>query len=191
MASVALGVCLGCTHTSRPPAPDPSGAGTRPDIPEDVPASVAPGDLSLHISRNDAWEWDAVITNHGSLPVLAVAPGDGSDVGWRTPTLEWHLETSEGIPIDSGPSIRCGNMNPLAWSELLVIGPGESVSFRLAGPSDWSLETPYYATLELANDPQAEWQGVLLGPHEEGALAALRRSTAFSLRSNRLRVDEP
>ena len=157
------------------------------DLPPNTAAEVQPGDLELELSKNE-WGWDAELTNVGDQTLLLVAPGDGSDVGWRTPILSWVMQDLEGRPLEQQPWGRCGNMNPLTAEELLIVEPGTSFSFSVAGPTAATTEQ-FHAVLEYRNDPDHEWKGGELGPHHAGAFAALARSTRCSVTSAPVLVD--
>lgn len=162
-----------------------------PEVPLDLPpntaAEVQPDDLGLELSENE-WGWDAELTNLGDQTLLLVAPGDGSEVGWRTPILTWVLQDLEERPLQEQPWGRCGNMNPLTAEELLIVEPGESFAFSVSAPQAVDADR-FHATLEYRNDPDHAWKGGELGPHDAGALAAVARSTRCSITSNRVLID--
>ena len=127
------------------------------------------------------------LTNHTDDAILAVSIGDGSELGWRTPTIHWRVWNRDGelVEPEDIPG-RCGNQNGLRWSELAELAPGESVHFET-----WSTSPPYglppgeyTAVIEYDHNPNQSWGGLVMG-HEEGALERLRESTAFRCTTER------
>ena len=121
------------------------------------------------------------LTNHTEGSILAVSIGDGSEDGWRTPTIRWRVWNRDGKAVEPGdPPLRCGNQNGLSWSELAELTPGESMHFEgwPTYPPQDLLPGKYTAVIEYSHKPEQEWSG-LVGRHEEGAMERLRNSEAF------------
>ena len=130
------------------------------------------------------------ITNKGAEPITLVEPGDGSDIGWRTPIVSWRVEDARG-PVTPKSGGRCGNINPLHREEVFALRPGESRDFRFF-PFVW-LDQPgsYRLSLTYANRPDLEWRGILLGKHDDEAMRLLRHSTPCLVNSNTLHLRIP
>lgn len=186
-AVIAL-CAVACTRTDGGTGGADAGPGTTLDLPTDTASSVAESDLELEL-RKTLLGWQATLTNLGAERMLVVAPGDGSNFGWRTPTLGWQVEALDGTEVELGGRGRCGMMNPLQPEELLIIEPGASVSFdAFLYPPSVDLEQ-FYVSVRYTNDPAIAWKGGELGPHHSGAFEALKRSTVCTVVSNRVLVD--
>jgi hypothetical protein len=130
------------------------------------------------------------ITNYGNETVTLVHPGDGSDYGWRTPTVGWSVrEAGDSTPATS-PDVqkgsRCGNMNSLKRDEVFSLGPGETKVldswlflplFRKPGT--------YKVKFFYANRPLLQWRGIEPS-HDRIAMWRVRNSTETNLSSNEL-----
>jgi hypothetical protein len=125
----------------------------------------------------------ATLVNHGGSEVVLVEPGDGSEIGWRTPEIEWH---GGEAPKREG---RCGNMNGFKRDEIFVLKPGESRQLcgwvgvpQLTGPGK------YRVALRYVNQPDHEWGGMATSRHDEDALREVRRSNAVTAISNTVEI---
>ena len=127
------------------------------------------------------------LTNNGDETVTLVHPGDGSEVGWRTPILRWW--TNEDGKLTEHPtkseSDRCGNMKALKWDEIFSLAPGETKviedgvwlpPFRKSGT--------YTVKFVYENRPSMQWGGVERGTHSPIAMWRVRNSTECTLTSN-------
>jgi len=134
----------------------------------------------------------AYITNGGSRPVTLVKPGDGSEVGWRTPEIGWSIATDNKPKTDFDyRQLRfCGNINPLEWHEVFILYPGQTreVSEWLSLPPLLQAGT-YKVSCTYSNLPQREWQGVPLGINNPLAMVRVRLSTSCTLESNELSIE--
>jgi hypothetical protein len=145
-------------------------------------------DLELALEKAVSFRWSARLTYNGVPSGLLVAPGDGSTQGRRTPILDWIVETEAGDSVEPPDRIlHCGNINPLRSDEVVLLESGESLIFDVGRPYIRE-KGVYLASLRYTNDPQAEWGGILLGPHAPGGMEAVRKSTACSVVSNRVRI---
>jgi hypothetical protein len=174
------------------------------DKARDDPTKVAPeaGALTLQIKAEKAettvgkpLKIKATIANGGKDPVTLVQPGDGSDVGWRTPVIGWSavkVDSAEAKhpdkpELERGP--RCGNINALKADEVFTVESGKKKDFN-----EWigqpALPTPgtYKVVIYYANEPGRQWKGVPLGEHDAKAMARAQASTACRLRSNEVVV---
>jgi hypothetical protein len=93
------------------------------------------------------------LKNESSKPVRLVLPGDGSEVGWRTPALTWSA-TSGSQAVSPAPSPRCGMMNHIEPAEIITLAPGASREM-----TEWIPPPPFTAgtydlRLTYRNDPK-------------------------------------
>jgi hypothetical protein len=127
------------------------------------------------------------LKNESTHAVKLVLPGDGSEVGWRTPIITWKaLKNGVAVPQEEGG--RCGMMNPLKVEEVFTLGPGETKTI-----DEWIGYLPYPAgTYEMRvtykNDPSlAEREGK--GKAREDEVAKAFASTSpCEVTSNALSV---
>ena len=154
------------------------------------------------------------ITNLGKKTATLVQPGDGSDVGWRTPLFAWSIlaqSHSDGKPyrvLSGDPKAtdksrhlsepmpekgaRCGNINRLKPDEVFDLAPGQTkeiharLLFNLAFPG-----MTYRLIFLYKNVPALKWQGIPLGTHDPKAMERVRNSTPCSLVSNELVFSTP
>lgn len=195
LLAVLLGTLIGCGLVVGALAfqrIDGSGTGAVPRsvLAADTASEVEDGHLEL-VLDGSIWpgRYDAQLRNTGPEAVLLVLPGDGSEHGRRTPRLTWDIraEGGDGDKVERGGGMVCGNINPLRADELVVLEPGEAVAFDVVRPYFPGTGT-FHATLTYTNDPRAEWKGIVGGQHALGGIEAVRRSTACSVVSNRVRI---
>ena len=131
------------------------------------------------------------ITNNGKDTVTLVHPGDGSEVGWRTPAVQWSiLEAGDRTEHYAGRGSehrlsRCGNIESLRWDDVFRLAPGETQEMKVWLPR---FEAPgqYRVQFFYVNRPWMEWSGVELGMHNPIAMWRVKHSTACSLNSNEI-----
>jgi hypothetical protein len=93
------------------------------------------------------------LKNESTKPLRLVVPGDGSEVGWRTPALTWSAST-HGAPVAPSPSGgRCGMMNRIEPNEIITLAPGASREVREWIPMPPFLAGTYDLRLTYRNDP--------------------------------------
>jgi len=126
----------------------------------------------------------ATLENTGTLPVLAVQPGDGSDVGWRTPRTRWEVrDDATGELVEAPRRGRCGNLNAIRLEEMVTLAPGEKCALnQWFGQPYLPPAGTYRVVLHYDNDPTMEFEG-LSGSHTADAQRQLRRSTPLSVTS--------
>jgi hypothetical protein len=128
-----------------------------------------------------------VLTHAGEETVTLVLPGDGSEVGWRTPTMTWQVWTPAGAPVSMSHSGRCGNMNALRPEEIFTLRPGERHDL-----GDW-LGSPhlppdtYVVQAIYENDPKHA-MGRALGRNDDTLVTRIRATTACRVASNAISV---
>ena len=125
------------------------------------------------------------IRNRTSEPILVVMNGDGSEEGWRTPIVRWFVVDGSGEPVTGRPPGRCGNINSLQSEAVKSLDPGSSITLdRQSVVTPWWLPPGRYtAVIELEHDPALEWMGVPLGEHDPIAMARIRASQGYLVRS--------
>ena len=184
--AVGLGVVFAaCGNTQKTPAPSPAPARSAMEIPPALPTAALHADvvppqspspsatksaarceavkLEIKAVKSDGYtQFRGTLTNMGKSAVTLIEPGDGSDVGWRTPELTWTAKTLRGKPAPRRSTARCGNVNPLQDSEVFVLAPGEAKEIAWLGTP--SVEPGRYVVrLVYENDPTHDFQGVPLG----------------------------
>ena len=60
------------------------------------------------------------IINTGSTTITLVEPGDGSDLGWRTPIITWQVQVVGSVYRSPGVGV-CGNINALRPGEVFDV----------------------------------------------------------------------
>lgn len=168
-------------------------AGCAPSAPRTSmdPVGAAGGSLTLELRTStpvikvgESPAIAMVLKNTGTADLVLVRPGDGSECGWRTPLLEW----LPAAAFERGGG-RCGNINTLKASEVVVLRPGESVEW-----SEWISPPPLaqpgeqQISLRFSNVPDLEWQGIALGRHDEAAMARVKASSRVSVLSSPLAI---
>jgi hypothetical protein len=92
------------------------------------------------------------LTNGGKKPVRLVIPGDGSEVGWRTPMLTW-IATANGKPAAPAEAGRCGLSNAIAEDEIFDLPPGQSREIKEWLGYPRFVPGTYDIKLRYRNDP--------------------------------------
>ena len=149
--------------------------------------TIAPAEATL--KRGEQLKVEATITNSGPSPVTLVLPGDGSQVGWRTPVVTWvfvpegTLLPHAGSSLDADPI--CGNINAFKRSEVFTLPPSATrVLNEWINPVVDLPAGRYRLRMRYSNEPARKTGGLPLGAHEAGAEDLIRRSTACMLVSN-------
>lgn len=132
----------------------------------------------------------AVLHNRGEKAFDLVLPGDGSDVGWRSPTVTWLLDQPDKGAVAKAPALgRCGTINEFKATELFTLKPGGSkdlggwlggVSFPHAGTYDLQLR--------YMNDPKLKQQGLKMPRQGEDPYVAVKKTDANTVTSAPLRL---
>ena len=135
---------------------------------------------ALEYRVGQAFRGSAELVNPGTEPLTVILPGDGSEVGWRTPVVRWTPALR--------PMPRCGNTNALSADELVVLQPGQRVEL------DW-LDAPVFqaagscaVALELEHDPTLLWNGIPLGRNNPITMIRLRCLAPYRVKSNVVEV---
>ncbi len=148
------------------------------------PVACTAATLQLHLAAvRPAWEYGewpqftAAITNRGGEPVSLVQPGEGSDHGWRAPTIGWSILREGDPPRPHARNTRlagwrsCGTIASLHEAELFVVEPGGTHPL-----ADWDRQATlsfeprpergpalrpgdYRVVFYYANDPQRLYRG--------------------------------
>jgi hypothetical protein len=150
-------------------------------------------ELSIHhptgrINSYDDREIKADITNLSDEVVTLVVPGDGSEVGWRTPIITWTVVDATTDRLEWPLRIRCGNQNALGSDEVIRLAPGETRELdHLWLPT--AKPGKYKVALTYENRPGAKWRGWVMGLHNPIAMLRLRNSTRVVTTSNVLTLE--
>lgn len=182
MKRFSLAIAIGCLCLQVAGCSD---AETRewPEMPDsDTGLALILSPDSQTIKNGDEPVFTAKLINRGTRELTLVAPGDGSDCGWRTPLLEWSR-----VPRDPGG--RCGNTNPLKSDDVFKLQPGEARVLK-----GW-LRQPYLSgrghyrvSLRYTNEPERGIGGIPVGEHDPAALEAVQHSTPVTVVSNAVEI---
>ncbi|MCA9588309.1 MAG: hypothetical protein KC657_23465 [Myxococcales bacterium] len=160
------------------PAPSPSSAprGATCGLQAKVKAVSTPGgDQTFALT----------LTNAGKAPVSLVVPGDGSEVGWRTPVISWSVTTPKGAPVAERGGGRCGMMNRIEASEIFTLAPGASRTIGMwVAPPNVAPGT-YNVQLRYRNDPSI---GARKGNADPAVVAKIAASSACDVTTPTIRV---
>ncbi len=105
------------------------------------------------------------LNNFTRETVKILQPGDGSKVGWRTPTIRWSVIdlATEDVHPDTLPDLkqriaRCGNMNGLNMNSIVTLKPKNGIKLQ------WVSEPPiprkpgkYSVKFYYQHDPNDAW----------------------------------
>jgi hypothetical protein len=163
-------------------APDPATADAtapREIAAQDVPPAPSPTPCTLKARLRDGGakpngrRFVLTLSNEGATPVGIVLPGDGSEVGWRTPVVTWSATTPKGKPVAPKEVMRCGMMNRIEASEIVTLAPGASRVIDGWIPSPPFAPGTYDVRLTYRNDP-----GIAARTDTDPAVAALVADTS-------------
>ena len=153
-----------------------------------VRLSIEPN--ASRISADDWLEVTATLDNAGSAEVVLVEPGDGSEVGWRTPVVRWsarRVERGQARIAALEPEARCGLMNgPNPAVEVFVLAPGRSRRLQMPLVAPRFAPGLYEVALTYDNNPRMAFHGTA---PDDPALRPYRGSTPCRITSNTLRVE--
>ncbi len=123
----------------------------------------------------------ASIVNKGNSPAFVVLPGDGSQIGWRSPIVRWQ-------PSDQKPCRFDGHINSLELDELKVLAPEERVRLEWLGAPLLVVGAITVVSLQIEHDPTLRWRGLTLDDLDSDAMRKLRRIPPYKLESNLVEV---
>ncbi|MFK7775974.1 MAG: hypothetical protein AB8F94_27870 [Saprospiraceae bacterium] len=147
----------------------------------------------LSLSKKEFPKVKVSLNNFTKDTIKILQPGDGSNVGWRTPTIRWSvidLEKEESHP-DTLPEIkekisRCGNMNGLNRRDIVSLRP--KFGIKLKWTSDPSIPRrlgKYSVRFYFEHKPDSDW--VMNGyPENEGKRIINEETEEMFLVSNEL-----
>ncbi|MBX3260477.1 MAG: hypothetical protein KF782_12355 [Labilithrix sp.] len=143
--------------SSRPRAGDDPTAEAEPGL--RVPAPVTPpvpcglrATLKDTGAQANGHRFSLTLTNTGPKALRLVVPGDGSEVGWRTPVVTWTAKVN-GAPAAPTPGARCGMMNRIEPNEIITLAPGASRTIKDWIPPPEFAPGAYDLALTYRNDP--------------------------------------
>jgi len=145
----------------------------------ECPVSIEFEPLRAEVAVREDPQIRVWLHNLGRTPITLVQPGDGSDVGWRTPLVRWTGCCTSAV--------RCGNINPLRRGEVFVLGPGERAALSgWAAPCGFGEPGTYRLQLRYRNEPRLQWHGTPLSPHDPAEFVRVQSSTACEVVSEPL-----
>ncbi|MCC7074940.1 MAG: hypothetical protein IT383_26755 [Deltaproteobacteria bacterium] len=157
-------------------------------------APVLKAELRLTPARGEVGA-ELTLVNLSSTTLVLVEPGDGSEMGWRTPILTWTIEPLDDAARASATLAEswgrfCGNINALGANEVFELAPGARHTFgpwvsspHPRGPGRWRV------SLRYQNQPTLAWGGVPLGEHDGTAMQRVRASSAVDVTSNAIEIE--
>lgn len=134
----------------------------------------------------------ATLTNNRAEPIVLVTPGDGSEVGLRTPITGWsilsaslHGKTDHPKIMPPQPSRGFGEINAPKATEVFVLPPSRSRTIRISLRAALNLRRGRYAAVcYYINDPSFRITTQILDREDLRATSLIARSTRCSLHSN-------
>jgi len=164
-----------------PVAPPPAGPGAQETTAPGPPVELRLSTTTPRVGKGERPALRAEIVNVSRRTLLLVQPGDGSDVGWRTPRIEWL-----GASFDGG---RCGNIDPLRAGEVFHLAPGARLELSpWIGAPRLDRVGRHELSLAYTNVPDLEWGGVPLGAHDPETMELVRRSEPVHVVSNPVEI---
>ncbi|MBX3207673.1 MAG: hypothetical protein KF764_21670 [Labilithrix sp.] len=139
-------------------------------------------------ARAGAQRFTLTLKNDGTKTLRLVVPGDGSEVGWRTPVVTWSA-TVHGAPAAPLEGGRCGMMNRIEANEIITLAPGASRSVKDWVPSPPFATGTYDLKLTYRNDPGLESRKG--GGESEAVKRLLAGSSSCEVTSNTVRATLP
>ncbi len=123
----------------------------------------------------------ATLVNEGKEALVLVMPGDGSDVGWRTPKISWEILAGTKRTTPGG---RCGNMNRITAADVFELAPAAKQD--LGGWLGWPELAPGAARVRLVyeNDGDIGSRSLALGEDDEVTIARIKASSRCKVTSN-------
>jgi len=105
-------------------------------ITDSITLSITSDSSRVHLSSNlhRYISIEATITNLRSKRISFVLPGDGSDVGWRSPIVKWSVipmieddHMQEQHDFQFSKMLRCGIVNSIKASDIVKLESGENI----------------------------------------------------------------
>jgi hypothetical protein len=145
-----------------------------------VPAKISDGIIRVElrvmtpvVKKGEPPQLVVEVVNVTDHEITLVQPGDGSELGWRTPVVRWQVD-GHGPP-DVG---LCGNINPLTADEVFTLTPGQRATLGgWVGQPYLPKAGKYRVWVRYENTPDLECYGWSLEPHDPAAIARVRAST--------------
>jgi hypothetical protein len=135
---------------------------------------------------------EITLRNDGPNKVVLVMPGEGSDVGARTPVIDWEIRDKAGNLLRRDGTSFCGNRHELRSESIFDLAPHEERSFKYAFPEGYPYEEgqKYLVTFKYENRPDMKWppRSMVWAPDEPEAVQRLATSTPCKLVSNTIEL---
>jgi hypothetical protein len=143
--------------------------------------------------RPYAPDWiEITLRNEGRDPVMLVLPGEGSDVGARTPLIDWEIRDKDGHRIQRDGALFCGQRNELNSEAVFQLAPHEERRFKSEIPETYPYEKghKYLVTFKYENRPDMKWPppSMAWAPDDPDAVQRLVNSTPCQLVSNTIEL---
>jgi hypothetical protein len=135
---------------------------------------------------------EITLRNEGRNPVVLVMPGEGSDVGARTPVIDWEIRDKNGHRLERDGASFCGQRNELNSEAVFQLAPREERRFKSEIPETFLYEKghKYLVTFKYENRPGMKWPppSMAWAPDDPDAVQRLANSTPCQLVSNTIEL---
>ena len=135
---------------------------------------------------------EVTLRNEGRDPVVLVLPGEGSNVGARTPLIDWVIRDKEGHLLEREGLVFCGQRKELNSEAVFRLGPHEERRFKSEIPETYPYEKgrKYLVTFKYENRPDMKWPPASMtwAPDDPDAVQRLANSTPCQLVCNTIEV---
>ena len=140
--------------------------------------------LELHAEKleyrvGEKFRFTAELVNPSSSPITVVLPGDGSEVGWRTPIVRWTPPSS---------SLRCGLVDSVSARDLVLLEPSQRLAFDCLGAPVFDGPGTCQVSLEIEHDPNTKWGRLPTRPEDSATMDRIRRLPPYRVKSNTVQV---
>jgi hypothetical protein len=153
-------------------------------------AAAAPIAIRIEESKNQ--RINAIFTNVSDHATSFVLPGDGSEMGWRTPHALLDVTPADDVAMKTldaaapWPLARCGMFGGIATSEVIQLKPGETRTEPLVwsdlpelGPGVWQVVLRYRNDPNI-HDETGRVMSPSMSPSARELVAATPRFTAVT-----------
>lgn len=135
---------------------------------------------------------EITLRNDGPKKVVLVMPGEGSDVGARTPVIDWEIRDKAGNLLRREGVVFSGNRHELRSESVFDLAPHEERTFKYTIPEGYPYEEghKYLVTFKYENRPNMKWPpaSMVWAPDDPDAVQRLANSTPCQLVSNTIEL---
>ena len=132
---------------------------------KEIDLRITTENKNLSLSKKESPRVKVSLNNFTKDTILIVQPGDGSNVGWRTPIIRWSVIdlTEEKPHPDTLPELqrriaRCGNMNGLSRKDIVRLQPIHGIKLKWVNNPKIPRKTGKYSVrFYYQHKPDSEW----------------------------------